>query len=411
MEEAAVIPLHQDEPPKSQQFMLEEVRQSNPQWAIDYLFRRKEQYKGTVRRLNQLLSESQTKVAKAQEEADSWKRKARKERAMNNWLKLTCLGLGFLLVSVLATVFVVGQLTAVRTPINYEPQPPRVPTSGTLQDTPNCALASILIYNGRLQGSGTVISKGDQYAAILTAAHNFKGKVGGDFWVYYPDGTYTKAILLAHDTKRDLALARVAVDTIVGHVYVPKEMTEDRFSAVGYTNGQGPNFKDVTYRGHCINNHKKRMWSLQVTSGDLWNGDSGGGVFLGNALVGVTSERDAYTYQQGQTYKNMYACAFEEIIQFLQENKLLLAGCGDWTQPPEAAAVADAPPLWRPNPNIPLYVSTNPEVAAIKQRVQEVEQKLEALNKGGLRKPSEIPASEPKEANPLLRKPSEVRER
>ncbi|MFZ8360660.1 hypothetical protein ACO1LX_19870, partial [Staphylococcus aureus] len=82
----------------------------------------------------------------------------------------------------------------------------------------------------------------------------FSGKIGGEFFVYYPDGTYAKATLLAHDPGRDLAVASVDADTIIEHSYIPEGVPQTgTLSGVGYTGGQGPNYRTLAYTGAYYN--------------------------------------------------------------------------------------------------------------------------------------------------------------
>ena len=249
----------------------------------------------------------------------------------NWWRNAFALSAGVTAITIVA-MMVVTAMSKTQTVPQFVP---RVPTSGTVQNTPSRVLSSVLLYNGDNQGSGTVISKGEKYAAVLTAAHNFKGKLGGEFWLYYPDGTFTKSTLIAHDPERDLALAKVDASTIIGHSFVPNEMpSSSDFTCIGYSNGQGPNMNELSYNSTFKNSFNKFMWDITLTNGTIWDGASGGGVFLGDACIGVTSERDSLIYvpsQQGYVpTKKMYATCHQELVNFLNEQKDVLAECGDW---------------------------------------------------------------------------------
>jgi hypothetical protein len=219
----------------------------------------------------------------------------------------------------------------------------RIPASGKIQGTPKSVLSSVLIYNGTSQGSGTVISKGDKHAAILTAAHIFEGKIGGNFWVYYADGTYTEATLMAHDPNKDLALACVNADTIIDYIPVAKDLPAGDITSVGYPNGQGPNYKRLKYNGQ-----NKRLWNLGLLSGTTGEGESGSGDFIKDQLVSVNVMRNQYNSE-------LYSRAHQDVVEFLNENKSILSDCGDWSIP---SKVGNGPPFWKPSPNVPIHIPT-----------------------------------------------------
>jgi len=396
---------------RSQPMNLEEVRYEDPQGTIEYVYQRKEKWKAAAikyhKRAGELLAEAKSKseeIEKKAREIKHWRKRHKQEVEMRKWWKNACL-VAAGIAAVLMVTMTITTTIMLATRNNNEPQfVPRVPTSGTMQATPAHVLASVLVYNGGTQGSGTVISRGEKYAAVLTAAHNFKGNIGGEFWVYYPDGSFTKATLIAFDTKRDLALAKVDAETILGHSYVPNEMPESsEFTCVGYSNGQGPNLNNISYGSQYRNANNKYMWQVSLTDGTIWNGASGGGVFLGDACCGVTSQRDAVYYtQQGNCLyqsKRMYAVSHHEVVAFLNENKDALADCGDWTLLPERQYGAEnAPPPWSPNPNVPINVpGTN--LASLRADVDELRRTVF----GATRRPGEIPAAPataPAEAKP-----------
>lgn len=405
---------------------LDDMRAKNPQGTIDYLFERKELYKTAALRQQQRAQVAEKKLLEAQKEVEEWKRKSmeyrknthtwkarsQKELAMKKWWKMACCTVTVGLVTMIVVLLTITQIISVLSPRHREETPQRVPTSGKAPNTPNHVLASVNIFNGTKQGSGTVISKGDQFAAVLTAGHNFKGAIGGPFWVYYPDGTYTKGTLIAIDRDRDLALGRVDVTTILGHSYVPEKFGEGTLSGCGYTGGQGPNYRTLCYNSAYKNQANKWMWDLSVTSGPFWDGDSGSGVFIEDACVGVTSQRDALVYiNQNTYYKKLYAVSHSEIVAFLNENTSALAGCGDWSLKSEAVYGGDdAPPLWAPKPNIPINTPNGTD-----KLIRDLQADVAALKKqvGGppLIRPGDIvdPKKAPLPKDDGLKRPSEIK--
>lgn len=402
---------------RHQPMSLEEARERDPQATIDYLYARKEAYKkgGIAQHQRALVAEKKlaelektlrTKDAELEEAnklAKGYKSKYKKELKMKSNWRFACIGtgIGAAFLAVMLIVAAVGGRQQ-----QQQPNPRdigKVPTSGTAQTTPNHILASVNIYNGKIQGSGTVISKGKTKAAVLTAAHNFAGKVGGEFFVYYPDGTYTKATLLAHDKTRDLAVASVDADTIIAHSYIPESVPQSgTLSGVGYTGGQGPNYRTLSYTSAYYNSCNRRMWEMNVTAGPFWDGDSGGGVFLDEATIGVTSQRDSLLYAGNNTYiRRMYACSHAEIVAFLTENKTALAECGDWSVRPEVKLAGDGPPLWRPTPNVPIHIGGNePSVKELRAEIDDLKKKLNP--------PMPPKLDEPKDGGDGLKRPSEV---
>jgi S1-C subfamily serine protease len=367
-----------------------ELRQTDPQRVIDFLLARKSWWKQEAERLKQ----------SAERRIRSLRRQLKKEKEMNTLWKIACASLGVVTLSVIATAFVASQIVGASNRVQMD-APPKVAVSGRMQNTPASVLSSVLICNGNLQGSGTVISRGDAHAAILSAAHNFKGTIGGKFWVYYPDGTFTQAELIAWDLTRDLALAKVAADTVLDTAYVPDVMPSDTLTSVGYTNGQGPIYKHMTYTGYHFNNTQKRMWNLQLTDGSFGFGDSGSGVFLGDALVGVGTHVGR---QYGST--QAYAISFEEIKEFLKENQSKLVDCGDYSAIRPKPVSTDGPPLWKPNPNVPLYIESGlaQDVNALKQDVAKLKKQADEPK---LTRPSEIDTPAPQESK--LRRPSDIK--
>jgi hypothetical protein len=275
---------------------LEEMRNKDPQGTIDALFARKEVYKAAGHREYQRrlaaetkIKEIEAKLIESENRTSRYKAKFRKEQAMKNRYKYAAIS-----IASASAVLIVALLVYAITPKQRTNDIPKVPVGGMAQRTPSHVLASVNIFNGDHQGSGTIISKGEKSAALLSAAHNFKGVLGGNFWIYYPDGTYTNATLLAVDRERDLALAKVDASTILGHSYLPRKIVDGEINGVGYTDGQGPNYRKLVYSQAYYNSAQKYMWEFGVSTGSFWNGDSGSGVFIDEALVAVTSQRDAF---------------------------------------------------------------------------------------------------------------------
>lgn len=373
----------------------------------DYLLERKAHWKRKAYHYCDKLSKIEKKhektLARAKRRIMFWRKNFQEELKMKIWWRTASFIAGGICLIVIVSMLVVSQMFSV---LNSRIEVPHVPASGKVPRTPEQVLSCVIIFNGEVQGSGVVISQGEKYATILSAAHNFRGEIGGKFWVYFADGTYTEATLLAHDSQRDLALARVNADTILARSYVPEEPPdENNFVLCGYPKGQGPNLRNTNYNGKFQNQYDKTMWSLDV-NGTVEDGDSGDGLFKGAALCGLTSQRDAVTYtyyrQKRCLYKTqsrrMYAIAHQEIVEFLNENKNNLDECGDWSKPPELLVTNEkSPPLWKPSPNVPIFTAAK-ENNTLEPRINKLEQSFSTLEK---RLNAPLPPS-------LLKRPSEI---
>lgn len=348
---------------KSSVLYLEDMRHKDPQATIDHIFDRKEKWKKMARRL---YTDHEALKAEYQKQIQILKRKFQKESEMKQWWKIATIATAGSAIAMMFLVFMVILFTT--TSRRVEERPMLVPTSGTMQQTPNHVLASVIIYNGKLQGSGTIISKGEKYALLLSAGHNFAGSTG-DFWVYYADGTYTKGTVLSVDKEKDLAICRVDADTIISHSYIPNLFPKPAsITSVGFTNGKGPIFKKLKYKDQFRDVSRNcYVWKFSLESGEYWDGDSGGGVFLDNALAAVATHRK-YGQQcvDGRLVsQEVYTTPYNEILAFLNSNKDKFLGCGDWSLPPVLTVEkSDGPPLWQPTPNVPIYLPQKSEPIA-----------------------------------------------
>lgn len=365
------------------------------QAAFDQLTKRKEMYKADAARyfarmqiVEKRWEAVKTALADKKKEVRYWKANYKKELIMKKWWKFACQLCAVGLLVTLTVSLVVVRVTSVLSP-NDEIR--TIPTSAQNQKTPGYVLATVNIYNGELQGSGVVISQGDQKAAVLSAAHNFRGNLGGFCWVYFANGTYCKGTLQAIDRQKDLALLEIPADAVLAKAYIPENLKEAQGSltGVGYSDGKGPNFRVLSYN-KTYRRDATTMWDLKVVKGPFWNGDSGSGVFMGDALVGVALRRNT---NGGSCY--MHACAHNEILEFLRKNENTLAGCGSWSAVPAAYDDVDRPPLWQPTPNIPIYVenSTTQMIEDLQQQLAEVKSSLKQVEsepKSSLKRPSEI---------------------
>lgn len=226
--------------------------------------------------------------------------------------------------------------------------------------TPSYILGSVHIVNGSTRCSGTVISKGEQWAAAVSAAHCFQGNIGGKFTAFNPDGSSMEAELLAMDRGNDIALFRVPADKILGHSWVPHKgciPEVGHYSAVGYTHTKGPIYKTlnvINRQNHWRNRSGRAIWSYHVKTGTFGGGDSGGGVFKNGALLTVISTCEKSAARSDN--KQINGCCHDALVDFLVRNEKQLRGCGPWGCPPgpQYEQYRRRPPSWRPSPNIPI---------------------------------------------------------
>ena len=149
-------------------------------------------------------------------------------------------------------------------------------------DTPENVLASVLVCNQGPCCSGTIVSRGDEWAAGVSAAHCFQGHIGGKFWIYFPDGRATRAELLAIDKQLDLSLFRVRADSILCACPVPYELpaaADQHWSVCGYPGSKGP-----TYFPLCEIASSPRWYQVDGTN-KMFEGASGCGVFFVTASL------------------------------------------------------------------------------------------------------------------------------
>lgn len=291
--------------------------------------------------------------------ADEWKRAAAKNYRLYQRERKWTMGL-----AVFSGVLVLSWIIALTAMIASQPDSPsryaKEPVSFTQEGyTPEYILACVKMKNGGTSCSGTVISKGEKYAAIVSAAHCVQGNIGGSCTWINPDKTEFEGELLAYDRKLDVCLFRAPVDAVLGQSYVPHQFPENaqKWEACGYTAGQGLKYKQV----HPVkSNFVGKDYTYAVDEGPFGGGDSGGSVFADGGLVGVISACEnsaAYKWNKmiipGSSHANLVA--------FLRANEDKLAQCGPWGCPPQRRqeGYRQQPPGWNPGDNIPIIVPPN----------------------------------------------------
>lgn len=202
-------------------------------------------------------------------------------------------------------------------------------------DAPNAHLwASVRISNGGT-GSGTIISP-DGFG--VTCGHLFRGVIGGQFTVAFADGGECQGTLLYHRLggDQDIALFSIPKDQVRGYTPVAENPPAGEVRAVGYPGGQGPTLVRSAYVGHHPGRDK---WQFAQY---INNGQSGGGIFQGNYLVGVMVEKNRGV--QGEPGDVCTAVPLPTIVRALE------AQCGPDGCSPGGALGR----IFTPRPNVPL---------------------------------------------------------
>lgn len=235
-------------------------------------------------------------------------------------------------------------------------------------ELPDFAYASV-IANGC---SGTIVSCGEKWACGVTAAHCFRGYVGGKFTVRYLDGSTSEATLLAVDRSRDLARFSVPAESVLDVAPVSAGWPDKaRYEAIGfpgtdrgkpryyrirptqqplvringeqfqasyYTSQGGPNYNRSYSPSGGIESAPWR-YEFSADGGHVYPGASGCGVFANGRLIGVLSNNNGHNV--GTVLR---CCTLDQLQSFLKESDA--NGCaawnmGEWSAPP--VMLADAP--------------------------------------------------------------------
>lgn len=150
--------------------------------------------------------------------------------------------------------------------------------------------ASVKLRNGSNLFSGTIVTPYEAPTGkrwfVLTCAHGFVGKIGGGCDVYV-GSTKVTGTLRYHNKQDDVAVVELpAGDYPFVDVYQDKEVSSGTEAVTwGFPGGEGPLRITTTVAAN-------RYVGQVSTVGQVKEGHSGGGLFIGNRLVAVTSARD-----------------------------------------------------------------------------------------------------------------------
>lgn len=235
-------------------------------------------------------------------------------------------------------------------------------------ETPAHVYASVRIINGNRAGSGTIISRGNEWAAGVTCSHLFDGKINGTFRVDYPNGSTSTAWLRRIDRKHELALFFVPSKSVLETAPVPSSLPERaKYHVCGYPRTEGPKFyalrraKDpvVTLdesvgempRWKFVTKDGAVLWGgekiLEQRNAQIIGGNSGSGIFANGQTVSVLSHNGAPPNSHDVPSPVGLGCPYEHLVAFLESASNEKKQCGEWFAEPAApqqALLQTAPP-------------------------------------------------------------------
>lgn len=228
-------------------------------------------------------------------------------------------------------------------------------------ETPAHVYASVRIINGNRAGSGKIISRNKQWAAGLTCAHLFDGKINGTFQVNYPDGSSSTAWLRKIDRSKDLALFFVPTKSVLEVEPVPRSLPElAKYDVCGYPQTEGPKFYALRRAKEpvvTINENGRDMvrWKFVTKDGSvLWGGEkildqrnaqiiggnSGSGISANGQVVSVLSHNGAPPGTHDLPSPVALGCPYDHLVAFLESASKERAQCGEWFAEPAAPVQA-----------------------------------------------------------------------
>ncbi len=184
-------------------------------------------------------------------------------------------------------------------------------------------LSSVQVRNGESCCSGTIIGMGDSEACAVGASHCFLGRIGGEFDLRVGEQT-VKATLLAVDPGKDLALWKFPAAVVKQSVSVAESFGKGSVSAIGFTAcSETPILKSLTFRKQFVW-EGRNVNEFAVNSGKFGPGDSGGGIFVNDQLVGViTNMRDEKecTLQGCFNVRRLIGASHSDLSAFLKTHE------------------------------------------------------------------------------------------
>ena len=155
--------------------------------------------------------------------------------------------------------------------------------------------------------SGTIITA-DGYG--ISAGHCAKQGKRVE-WTGYDNKTEGKARWVHVDKTRDLSLFKLEGKPL-HHVPVPQRLPAGPITGCGWPDGKGPTRLGLRYSNReRFSNLTGDRWGFGVNVGRFRNGNSGGGIFIGDHLVSVMTH--------GVDDEWVYGCRHDELIGFLAD--------------------------------------------------------------------------------------------
>ena len=249
--------------------------------------------------------------------------------------------------------------------------------------TPRSVWASVRVGSGSC--SGTIFVRDQTVAYGVSAAHCAASE-GQSFTIENVKGQKGSARWVKIDRARDLALFKCWTKDTLGVCPISKQMPSGNRSACGFPSGIGPNFKQLLYRNEQIVSGNKGFRgarsSHQVVTGTFQGGDSGGGVFVGEFLVGVTSHKSGST---------LFSATHSQLVAFVEEYRTTNAaaiplGCRDgwcWLKPNvpiDPKPPGDMlPPGGGGTPNNPSDPELEKKIAELDKKIASLESQLQTV--------------------------------
>lgn len=180
-------------------------------------------------------------------------------------------------------------------------------------------------------------------------------------WTGYDNKTEGKARWVHVDKTRDLSLFKIDGKPL-HFVTVPQRVPAGPITGCGWPEGKGPTRLALRYSNReRFSNLAGDRWVFGVNVGRFRNGNSGGGIFIGDHLVSVMTH--------GVDDEWVYGCRHDELIAFLKEARPRLV-----LSRPVAAKPVALVDGWGD-------IDRTREIKLLKQRVAELEELVATISK------------------------------
>lgn len=208
--------------------------------------------------------------------------------------------------------------------------------------------------------SGTTFAADDRYAYVVAAGHCIRSgetAVGQKVGICTVDGKVHQAEWIAFDDHIDLAVARVPRAAALALTPIASAMpiNDGSWTAIGFPRTVGPNFKTLGVASVSDRTRTANGWHLPVESGRFADGDSGGGVFDRDKLIGIIT----HSHRDGA----IIAASHNQLVQFVSSvpavaKSMGLPECPDGICKvcPKCGKIHAPADGWKPQPNVPIVL-------------------------------------------------------